>query len=130
MNKELIYNKYLNRKYFITGPGGTGKSYLIKKITKHAEDNKKIKVCKNLTGYSAILLKCKATTLHSFAGIGLANKPINDVVRYVLDNKNKAKKLEKHIKGGTTPKLISIKAQQCFSFKAELEKVILSVQEK
>ena len=90
--QKIIFNKYLNKEnIFITGPGGTGKSYLIKIITKHAEENKKkIKVCA-LTGCAAILLKCKATTLHSFAGIGLANKPIDEVVRYVLDNKNKAK---------------------------------------
>ena len=52
---------------------------------------KKIKVCA-LTGCAAILLKCKATTLHSFAGIGLANKSIEQVVRSVLDNKQKHKK--------------------------------------
>ena len=90
--QKYIFTKYKNKEnIFITGPGGTGKSYLIKAIYNDAiYYNKKIKVCA-LTGCAAILLKCKATTLHSFAGIGLANKPIEQVVRNVLDNKHKVK---------------------------------------
>ena len=87
-----IFKKYLNgENIFVTGPGGSGKSFIIKQIYNHAEANNiKIKVCA-MTGCAAILLKCKATTLHSFAGIGLANKSIDQVVRSVLDNKNKVK---------------------------------------
>jgi ATP-dependent DNA helicase PIF1 len=94
LNEEQskIFKKFLNREnIFVTGPGGSGKSFLIKEIYNHAEANNiKIKVCA-MTGCAAILLKCKATTLHSFAGIGLANKSIDQVVRSVLDNKNKVK---------------------------------------
>jgi len=37
-NEQLeIYNKYIEGKnIFITGPGGTGKTHLIKAIVKHA----------------------------------------------------------------------------------------------
>jgi len=88
-----VLEKYINgENVFITGPGGSGKTYLIKAIVKHAEENeRKIQVCA-LTGCASILLNCKATTLHRFAGIGLANKPIEDVVsdlfikRYKLKN--------------------------------------------
>ena len=92
LEQEIIFKKYLNgENIFITGPGGTGKSHLIKAIYYDSENKgKKIKVCA-LTGCAAILLKCKATTLHSFAGIGLANKSIEEVIRYVLDNKQKHK---------------------------------------
>lgn len=56
---------------FITGPGGTGKSLLIKHIFKDATSNgKKIKVCAT-TGRAALLLDCKAKTIHSWSGIGL-----------------------------------------------------------
>ena len=45
---------------FITGPGGSGKSELIRRIYADAQDNnKKITVCA-LTGCAAVLLKCNA----------------------------------------------------------------------
>jgi ATP-dependent DNA helicase PIF1 len=72
---------------FITGPGGTGKSFLIKKIVRHAEDNNKtIKVCA-LTGCAAILLECKATTLHMFSGIGFANKKNSEIIEELFTTK-------------------------------------------
>jgi len=52
---------------FLTGPGGTGKSFLIRRF---AESKKKVQVCA-MTGTAAMLLDCKATTLHSWAGIGM-----------------------------------------------------------
>ena len=85
-----IFNKYLNgENIFISGPGGSGKTYLIKQIVNHAKFNgKQCQVCA-LTGCAAILLECNATTLHSFAGIGLANGTVNQVVDKVTGNKKK-----------------------------------------
>ena len=73
--QQICFDKYLKgENLFVTGPGGTGKSFLIKNIVADAEEKKKvIKVCA-LTGCAAILLQCKATTLHMFSGIGLASK--------------------------------------------------------
>ena len=90
--QKIIFNKYLNKEnIFISGPGGSGKSYIIKYIYNHAEkNNKKIKVCA-LTGCAAILLKCKATTIHSFSGIGIANKSIEEITKNVIENKQKYK---------------------------------------
>ena len=91
VEQQICFDKYVNgENLFITGPGGTGKSFLIKSIVKHAENSEKnIKVCA-LTGCAAILLECKATTLHMFAGIGLANKK-NDYIVNELFTKNKHK---------------------------------------
>lgn len=86
--QQLCFEKYLNgENLFITGPGGSGKSFLIKNIVKHAErHNKNIKVCA-LTGCAAILLECKATTLHMFSGIGFANKKNDEIVEELFTTK-------------------------------------------
>ena len=86
--QQLCFEKYLNgENLFITGPGGSGKSFLIKNIVKHAEtNNKNIKVCA-LTGCAAILLECKATTLHMFSGIGFANKKNDEIVEELFTTK-------------------------------------------
>ena len=86
--QQNAYNKYLEGKnIFITGPGGTGKTALIRHIQKDAY--KKcidIQVCA-LTGCAAVLLQCKAKTVHSWAGIGLGNGTIEQIVNKILKNK-------------------------------------------
>jgi ATP-dependent DNA helicase PIF1 len=86
--QHLCFEKYLNgENIFITGPGGSGKSFLIKNIVKHAEaHNKTIKICA-LTGCAAILLECKATTLHMFSGIGFANKKNEEIIEELFTTK-------------------------------------------
>lgn len=75
---------------FLTGPGGTGKTALIKKMVEICKTTgKKIQVCA-LTGCAAVLLNCQAKTVHSWAGIGLANGPADMIVRRVATNKYKA----------------------------------------
>ena len=86
--QQVCFKKYLNgENLFITGPGGSGKSFLIKNIVNHAETNKKnIKICA-LTGCAAILLECKATTLHMFSGIGFANKKNEEIIEELFTTK-------------------------------------------
>ena len=45
--QQIIFDKYVNgENIFITGPGGAGKTFLIKLIVEHAINNKKnYKVC-------------------------------------------------------------------------------------
>jgi ATP-dependent DNA helicase PIF1 len=90
--QELALQKYKEGKnIFLTGPGGSGKTELIRRMVKISqEQNKRLQVCA-LTGCAAILLQCKAKTIHSFAGIGLANGTVDEVIRKVISNKYKTK---------------------------------------
>jgi len=77
---------------FVTGPGGTGKSHLLRQIVHNANQySKKIQVCA-LTGRAAVLLNCRARTIHSWSGIRLAKGPSEQVVEMAL------KKLEKALR--------------------------------
>ena len=73
----------------LTGPGGSGKTALIKKMVETSKANgKNIQVCA-LTGCAAVLLNCQAKTVHSWAGIGLANGPADLVIKRIVGNKKK-----------------------------------------
>lgn len=69
------YQAYLDGKnVFLSGPGGSGKSTLIKIIHDHSlKCDKNIQFCA-MTGCASLLLNCKATTIHSWAGIGIQLK--------------------------------------------------------
>jgi ATP-dependent DNA helicase PIF1 len=87
--QQLAFNKYIEGKnIFITGPGGTGKTALIRHIQKDAyKKAMDIQVCA-LTGCAAVLLECKAKTIHSWAGIGIGNGSIEQMVTRVSKNRH------------------------------------------
>jgi ATP-dependent DNA helicase PIF1 len=86
--QQSAFYKYIEKKnIFVTGPGGTGKTALIRQIYKDAcKKGIDIQVCA-LTGCAAVLLECKAKTIHSWAGIRLGNGPIDEIVKRVLKNR-------------------------------------------
>ena len=90
--QQIAFDKYVQGKnIFITGPGGSGKSALIKKIWSHALSRFKNIHVSALTGCAAVLLNCKATTLHSWAGIGLGNGSVESNIQKITKNRFKKK---------------------------------------
>ena len=74
---------------FLSGQGGTGKSFLINLIVQKYQNTKNVQVCA-LTGVAAEIIGCKATTVHSWAGTGLARgNPLNIVNRVLAKDKRK-----------------------------------------
>ena len=86
--QQILFDKYVQgQNIFITGPGGAGKSALIKMINQHAYSRFKDIQVTALTGCAAVLLNCKAKTLHSWAGIGLGNGTIDQLIMKIKKNK-------------------------------------------
>lgn len=65
---------------FLTGPGGVGKTAVLKYFSNNYVGNIAIT---STTGTSALLIK--GTTLHSFLGIGLGKKSVNKLVQKILN---------------------------------------------
>ena len=66
---------------FITGPAGTGKTFLINQIKEWANSVNKNCAVTAMTGCAAKLIEGR--TLHSFAGIGLGDQDIKELLKKV-----------------------------------------------
>ena len=86
--QTIAFNKYVERKnIFITGPGGSGKTQLIRHMYRHGNcRGKRIQVCA-LTGCAAVLLECSAKTIHSWSGVGLASGSIESIIQKIKMNR-------------------------------------------
>jgi len=71
---------------FLTGAGGTGKSYTIKTIVDWARDAGIVVAVTAMTGCAALLIQ--ARTLHSWASIGLGEESPSILASKILKNKN------------------------------------------
>lgn len=96
--QHSAYSGFLNgENIFISGPGGCGKSYFIQQIYEIAKkEDKNIKVT-SLTGCSAILLNCKATTIHKWGGLGLGTADELSIYRKLLKQKKTTNYLDTDI---------------------------------
>ena len=91
-NQQQVFDKYIQREnIFITGPGGSGKSALIKYIYDDACHRGKTIQVTALTGCAAILLNCSAKTIHSWAGIGLGTAEADYLIEKIKKNRFKKK---------------------------------------
>ena len=81
---------------FITGPGGTGKSFLLQNLYAHYKGytGKKIAITA-LTGCAAILIGSFAKTLHSWAGIGLGRGEVDALAAEIARDKRKGPRWRK-----------------------------------
>ena len=92
-DQQRAFDVYLSgANLFITGPGGTGKSVLIRSIYRHAiENRKRIQICA-MTGVAAANLNIiGAKTIHSWSGIGLGKGKHTEIIEKVATNKYKCK---------------------------------------
>ena len=82
------FNK--NENMFLTGPGGSGKTALIRTMYDAGiQSGKVVQVCA-MTGCAAVLLGCpNAKTIHSWAGIGLCAGEASKIIEKVTKNKYK-----------------------------------------
>lgn len=83
--QKLAFDTILSGKsVFLTGPGGTGKSFLLNLVQEAVQkETAKTIALTALTGCAALLLHPKAKTLHSWAGIGLGTDPVVTLVKNV-----------------------------------------------
>jgi ATP-dependent DNA helicase PIF1 len=78
------------KSFFLTGAGGTGKSYVIRNIVDALRRDQKDVALTAMTGCASLLLGKGAKTLHSWAGIGLGKETAQSLI--VKIRKSKAKK--------------------------------------
>ena len=85
--QQLVFDSVINgNNVFLTGPGGTGKTALIKEIYNKIHNSKNIQLTAT-TGVAAIQLHETAKTLHSWAGIGLGDQSVNKYILKIRSSK-------------------------------------------
>lgn len=93
IEEESEDNEYLNQirelinkgeNLFITGNAGTGKSYILNKLKKKFQID-----VTSTTGLAAV--NVQGQTIHAWAGVGICNKPVKDVIEKILQ-RSKLKK--------------------------------------
>ncbi len=80
--EEVVYKR---SNIFLTGMGGTGKSFIIKRIFAHMDKTHNVGLT-SLTGVSALLIG--GVTLHSYLSIGLGQSSVEKLYKKIICHKN------------------------------------------
>ena len=86
--EEAINEVLAGKSIFLTGPGGVGKSHLIRELKERVLLAGKTIDVTAMTGCAALQLECGAKTLHSWASIGLGKEPVHELIKTLLWKKN------------------------------------------
>jgi ATP-dependent DNA helicase PIF1 len=87
MTNRIINDVFVNkRNIYLSGPGGTGKSYLLVNTIKRIAEKKHINVAMtSTTGVSA--LSIGGTTIHRWSGIKLGKEPLMVITKRIFNNR-------------------------------------------
>ena len=77
---------------FMTGPGGTGKSTLIREIYDHGEREGRSIAVTAMTGQAAQTIGCDSVTIHRWAGVGLCKGTREEIIHKTLQNSRTRKR--------------------------------------
>jgi ATP-dependent DNA helicase PIF1 len=93
--QKIAARKFCKREnLFISGPGGTGKSYWIKTMLRILQKNNVYMPVCALTGCAAILLG-NAKTVHSTFGLGQMKGKKEEIIKKAINNRRVVKRLKK-----------------------------------
>jgi ATP-dependent DNA helicase PIF1 len=74
--RDVLDQVRAHQSVLVTGPGGTGKTALIRELARQERAHgRQVQVCA-MTGCAAVVLDCHARTVHSWAGIGRGDTPV------------------------------------------------------
>lgn len=86
---RVLYLIKQKKNVFITGHAGTGKSYILSKLKEKIPNL----VITSTTGIAAV--NVKGQTIHSWAGIGICNRPIEQTVEKILKKSSVKNQIQK-----------------------------------
>ena len=91
--KKFVEYLFSGENILLTGPAGSGKSFALKAVFKFFENNGIVLSKTALTGVAA--LNIGGSTLHSWAGIGLAQEEADELLKMVRYNKKATTRIRK-----------------------------------
>ena len=91
--EQLIVMEEINtgKNVFITGPGGTGKTFLIRHIRNQLEAKGRKVAITSLTGMASLLIGEGARTIHSWSGLGIGNRSVDDSFQFIRQKHKNAR---------------------------------------